>query len=205
MTIEKSENYVADLKSRRLFDRMHVELVALKVQIDNVLTAANGMRLALGAATLTLAEVEALHVQQSHDKRTNDASLFEAQARLSEVLDAAKLKVASVADLVTKQAPKVQALTAHAARIATRDIVDTEATGPVPGLDYVDATYFRDAIGCSASTVRNLIERGKLPPHDAIDDDAGGRPKFLWLKHKAAVAAKSVKDADIKKGIAALV
>jgi hypothetical protein len=205
MTIEKSGNYIADVKSRKLFGRMHVEIVALASQIENLMTAVNGMRLALGAATLTLAEVEALHVQQSHDKRTNDAMLFEVQSRLSELLDAAKIKTAALGTVVSNQAPKVGSLLAQANRIASRDIVDTEPTGPLLGLDYVDATFFRDQLSCSMSHVRNLIERGTLPPHDAVDAEDGGRPKFLWLKHKAAVVVQKVKTATQKKGVAALV
>jgi hypothetical protein len=206
MPIEKSGNYVEDMKSRKLFGRMHTEIVALSAQIDNVLTAANGMRLALGAATLTLAEVEALHVQQSHEKRSNDALLFEAQARLGDMLDAAKLNLASVGTVISNQAPKVEGLFNQAKRIATRDIVDNEPTAPLPGLEYVEATYFRDLLSCSMSHVRNLIERGALPSHDAVSSEDSGRPKFLWLKHKAAVAiVQNMQTKPLKKGVAALI
>ena len=204
MTIETSTSYKTDAKSRKLFGRMHEEIVALSGYIDNLLTATNGMRLALGAATLTMAEVEALHVQQSHDKRTNDALLFEAQSRLSELLDAAKLKTLAVGNAITKQAPKINALLTQAKRIAERDVLDTEPTGPLPGLAYVDLKYFREQLSCSLSNVRYLMGVGAIPPHDAIDGEDGstGRPKLLWLKHKAAVAVQGVK---AKKGIAALV
>jgi hypothetical protein len=204
MTIEKSSNYVADVKSRKLFGRMHVEIIAVSTCIENLMTAANAMRLALGAATLTMAEVEALHVQQSHDKRTADALLFEAQSRLSEAIDAAKLNVATVCNTVALQVPKAAGLFVQAKRIAERDVVDNEPTGRVPGLEYVDGAYFRDQLGCSYSNVRYLMGTGAIPPHDAVDGGEGetGRPKLLWLKHKAAVAIQSIKT---KKGVAALV
>ncbi|MGZ6199157.1 MAG: hypothetical protein ACXWNL_16095 [Vulcanimicrobiaceae bacterium] len=204
MTIETSTSYKADVKSRKLFGRMHAEIVALSKEIENLMTAANAMRLALGAATLTLAEVESLHVSQSHDKRTNDAMLFEAQSRLSEMLDAAMVKTLTAGGLLGKQVPKVEGLLAQAKRIADRDVVDTEPTGPVAGLAYVDAAYFRDQLGCSMSNVRYLMSTGAIPPHDSLSNDEGanGRPKLLWLKHKATVIVQGIK---AKKGIAALV
>lgn len=207
MTIEKSANYTSDLKSRKLFGRMHLEITALASQIENLMTATNGMRLALGAATLTLAEVEALHVQQSHEKRTNDAMLYEAETKLDEMLDAAKTKAAAVGSLIVHHVPKVQGLTDQVARIATRDVVDHEPTGLVDGVGYVDATYFRNELGCSASTVRNMIENGTIPPHDALDGSDIGRPKHVWLKHNAALVAQRLKGGHVrqKKGVAALV
>jgi hypothetical protein len=203
MTIEKTADYTDGLKQRKLFARMNAEITGLVAGIENVMTAANAMRLALGAATLTLAEVEALHVQQTHEKRNADAKLFESQSRLSELLDAAKLKTTEAGALIAQQTPKVQNLLTQSNRIATRDIVDNEPTGPVEGLDYVDVAFFQDKLACSLSHVRNLITRGAIPPHDAVeaDDDAGGRPKFLWLRHKAAIAVQGMP----KKGIAALV
>jgi hypothetical protein len=49
------------------------------------------------------------------------------------------------------------------------------------------------------------MERGSIPQPDAVSPEEGGRPKFLWLKHNAAVVAHKLKTAKPKKGIAALV
>jgi hypothetical protein len=184
MAIQKSESYELDIKSRRLFGRMNAELVDLNRQIENTLTAANAMRLALGAATLTLAEVESVHVTQAH---TNDALLFEAQTRLTEMLDAAKANAMQIGNVLTAQVPKVGALAVQAARVATKEIEDDEPMGPIPGMKYVETGYFVQQLHCSTSHVRNLSAKGLIPPPDAVSQEEGGRPKHLWLMHKAAV------------------
>jgi hypothetical protein len=187
MTIKKSDNYVADTKARKLYARMNSDVVELGKSIETMLTAANAMRIALGAATLSLAEVEAHHVAMTHDKRVNDAMLFEVQTRLNEMLDAAKVQ-ALTASLVTVQSvPKVNALQDQAKRIAEKDIVDDEPMGPLPGMQYVGIDYFKEQLACSTQHVRNLMERGSIPQPDAVSPEEGGRPKFLWLKHNAAV------------------
>jgi hypothetical protein len=195
MTLHKSTEYTTDIKARRLFGRMQSEIIELGKQIENVKTATHAMRLVLGTATLTLAEIESLHVSQSHDKRINDALLFDAQAQLSELLDEANLKAASASDLVSKQVPKVAQLSTQANRIAEKDIVDDEPKGPLPGLAYVEITFFRDELRCSIGHVRNLMKRGAIPQPDAVSPEEGGRPKFLWLKHKGAVIVQSLKSA----------
>lgn len=187
MTIQKSEEYNADIKARRLLGRMNTELVELNTTIENALTVANAMRLALSAATLTIAEVESLHVTQARDKRLSDAILFEAQTRLTDMLDTAKANATAVSNVLNAQTPKVGALAIQAARIATKEVEDDEPLGPIPGMEYVETGYFVHQLGCSTSHVRNLITKGAIPAPDAVSPEEGGRPKYLWFKHKAAV------------------
>lgn len=192
MTIQKSDQYALDVKTRRLFGRMQTEIVDLSKAIEATLTAAHTMRTALGAATLTLAEVEYVHVTQAHDKRTSDAILFEAQTRLAEMLDTAKHQVAAVSDVIALQVPKVDALGVQAIRIGNKDVVDNEPTGPLSGKQYVGIDHFAAELGCSVSHVRNLITKGAIPPPDAVSESDVGRPKQLWLRHKAAVTIEEL-------------
>lgn len=202
MPIEKSQEYVADTNARRLLNRMHRDTTDLGKAIEALLTAAQSMRLALGNVTLSLAEVEAMHVRQSHEKRINDASLYETQAQLADLLEKARVQSAQAGDVIVGQVDKVGNLVTQAKRIAEKDVVDNEPMGPLPGMEYVDADFIAGQLGVTNRNVRLMVESGRFPAPDAVDGE-GGRSRQMWLKHVAVVAIHNAKKR--KKGIAAII
>ena len=199
MTVQKSRGYTTEQKARKLFGRMHEELAVLVKQTSQMLTGVNAMRHTLGAVTLTLAEIEAIHLGQTYGKRDADAMLHELQAVLTGIVDAAKAQAIAARTALIGHEQKVDALSKQSKRIATADVLDDEATGPLPGLEYVDIGFFKDQLGCSLPQVRGMLTRNELPAHDAVNFEEGGRPQFLWLKHSAYVALAHLKCAELAK------
>lgn len=189
MTIQTSKDYQTDVKARRLFGAIHEQLSALSTQVETLLTLGNTMRGMVGQAGLSLAQIEALYVDQTHDKRNVDALLYTAQTQLADIAAKANEKIETSTTVIADNAKTVAGLLAQSDRIVgDRYVKDTEPGAPIPGVDYVDLNYFAEKLRFTPTHVRRLIERSELPSHDAITSADSDRPKFLYLKWKADAA-----------------
>lgn len=209
MSIETTAEYKADIKARRLFGSLVTSLNGLSAHVEAVLTNVNGIKLTIAQAALSLAEVEALYVEQTHGKRKVDALLHETQAQLTDLIERTRGGLAVAIEHTDKHRTTVDGLLTQAHRIVTEpSIIDTE--GPVDNIEYVGIDFFIEQLGASMKSVRRYIDEGKLPAHDTISTpDGAGRPSQLWMKSKAQNGITAYRAAQQakpqKRGIAALV
>lgn len=171
--------------NNRIFLNAYDRIAQLNKTIDDCLTAAQAIRLAVAPATLALAESEAAHVSLA-EAGINDLNVYTIEQQLQDMISNAKDRIAIVSGLIEGQCLKVVALGQQADRIATAEILKADKPNvAIPGLAYVDITWFTAELGCSVQHVRNLINRREIPAHDAVSDGENGRPKYLWQRHKA--------------------
>lgn len=189
MTIQTSKDYKTDVKARRLFGAIHEQLSALTTQIEGLLTLGNSMRGTVGQAALSLAQIEALYVDQTHDKRNVDALLYTAQTQLADMAAKVNYEIEETKTVIVGNAKTVAGLLTQSDRIVgDRYVKDTEPGAPIPGVDYVDLNYFAEKLNFTPTHIRRLIERSQLPSHDAVSSADSDRPKFLYLKWRADTA-----------------
>lgn len=200
MTIQTSKEYQTDVKARRLFGAIHEQLSALSTQVETLLTLGNTMRGMVGQASLSLAQIEALYVDQTHDKRNVDALLYTAQTQLADIAAKANDKIEEAKTVIVGNSKTIVGLLAQSDRIVgDRYVKDTEPGAPIPGVDYVDLNYFAEKLGFTVTHIRRLIEKSKLPMHDAVSSEESDRPKLLFLRWRAEAAV-----AEFRKKRAAL-
>jgi hypothetical protein len=183
MTLETSKEYKAEVKARRLFGSIHEQLSALGTQVEALLALGNTMRNMVGQAALSLAQIEALYVDQTHDKRNVDALLFTAQTQLADLAAKTGSRIGEASNVIAANAKGIASMSVQANRtVGDRYVRDAEPGAPVPGVDYVDMAYIGNQLGITPTHVRRLIENGKIPAHDAVTSEDSGRPKFLFRR-----------------------
>lgn len=209
MTIETSPEHKAEIESRRKFERLTVAIQTLTGEVQTVLTAAHAMKMNLSTATLTLAEIEALYVNQTHAKRDADAKLHETTTRLTDLMETVKTSTDNARALLERNGTAVTSLLTQANRVAHEPFILDLECGVVENVEYVDIDWIAEQLEVSKKQVRRYIEFGKFPAHSALAVAEGGRPRQMWLKSAATNAIAEQKAAASKshnkKGISALV
>lgn len=209
MTIETTPEHKAEIDTRRKLGNLTIALQSIIADVEAVLTSANGMKRNLATAALTLAEIEALYISQTHAKRDVDGKLHEATTRLADMVETAKLSTTNaLADLKTNS-ERIDNLCTQADRITHEPFILDIETGVVENVEYVDIEWLADQLQVSEKQVRRYIGYGKLPSFRAYAAAQGGRPRQMWLKSEAINAVAQLRGASNthpnKKGIAALV
>jgi chaperonin cofactor prefoldin len=207
MNIHTSDDYKTETNIRRKFGVLAQSLSSLSNDIETMLTSANAMRRSLSTAALSLAEIEAIYVDQTHEKRKGDAMLHTAQDKLNEMIERVKERAAQGRATLEKAETALTGLSEQATRVVTEPYILDKDEGPIEDLEYVTLDFFMTELSMSEKQVRRLLTLGSLPMNDTVEKGVGNRPRRLWCKTAAvsAVAAIRANAKGTKKGIAALI
>jgi hypothetical protein len=205
MTIETSSEYQTTVKTRRLFGNLTEHLQQIDKRITEQLELGARMRNSLGQIMLTLAHVEALYVDNCVERRKAEEQLAEKTQQLDDLAGKLSERIPQSSVIAGAVAVSLAGVQTQADRIATdRYVKDTEKGQPIPGVEYVTADWFLYNLMISRKVFDKLVISRELPEHDAVEEGGQGRPKFLWIKHKADAACNTFRKKPTRKGGRAL-
>lgn len=178
MSITKSQEYESNIKSKRLFGGLKEEAQQIEKQVEALLVTGNAMRNTISRALLGIAQIEALYVDQTEQRRKADAEVYTLQMQLAEL----KLHIAPAIARFEAEGVKINSIMAAADRTATDRFIPPEPMGMIENVTYVDMQYICDQLKTDRKSVRRYIEQGRLRGPDSQETETGGKPKDVWIK-----------------------
>lgn len=185
MSIAKSKEYETAVTVKRLFKTITEDLQGMQKHTEELLAAANGMRRTLASATLAIAQIEALYVDQTEGKHKTDQELYAATVKIKQLMLQLSDKTVEALAAVTDRNVKVEAIKTQVERAATDRFMKPEKE-KLADVEYVDIDYFATQLEVSTKTIRRYLEEGLIdPPEHTANPEGRGRPQQLWSKPTA--------------------
>lgn len=183
MTITKSKDYDSTVNVKRLFKTLTEDVQGAQKHVENLLAAASGMRRTLASATLAIAQIEALYVDQTEDKRKVDQDLYAATIKIKQLTLQLSDSTMEAMQAVADRGTKIDAIKDQAERIATDRYMEP-IKEKLADVEYVAIDYFARKLAVSSKSIRRYLEEGLIDPPEHTES-TGGRPQQLWTKPTA--------------------